>query len=142
MTRSLRARLFGIVCLSLIAMTFIAWLGISGMRDIRLRMDSTYTDEFIPTKLVADLNAAIVSWHRDLIRSFLSEPSANPEEYLPALSRERDLILEKFETMQGMSGLVPVERSLLAELGERLGLASSIWEDACARYRDGGFSKA
>jgi signal transduction histidine kinase len=142
MANSLRARLFGIVCLSLIAMTVIAWLGISGMRSIRSKMDNTYTNEFIPTKLIADLNAAIITWHRDLMRSFLSEEAVNPEEYVPALTKERDLIVEKLNTIQSMPGLGPDERSLLSGLKDRLHHASSIWEDACELYRNSGFSKA
>ena len=89
MSSSIRTKLTAILAFQFIALAVIGWQGTAGMQDVNETVKVTYFDEFVPARLIADANSALLGWNRAILNHILAENAEKTGEYERIVERER-----------------------------------------------------
>ena len=93
MRLSIRAKMVTSFVLILTFMAIVGWRGIVGMRDINQTLNSIYANDFLPARMIAEANAALISWNRATLHHVLAESIAKMDEYEQTMLEQESTLL-------------------------------------------------
>ncbi|MCJ7820604.1 MAG: MCP four helix bundle domain-containing protein, partial [Bacteroidales bacterium] len=97
-------------------MTIIGWQGIVGMHDIHEKLHFIYTDQYLPTRIIANTNIALISWNRAALNHVLAENRTEMEEYEQLMLKEKDFIIAQIDILLNMKNLSEEELEMISKL--------------------------
>ena len=116
MNITLRTKLVGSFTVILLALAIVAWRGITGMSDINEELISTNTEQFIPARMIANANIALIAWNRAALNHVLAENTQRTDEYERIMLDQKAALLERLHGLSDMENLSSRGQELLQEL--------------------------
>ncbi|MBC8320878.1 MAG: MCP four helix bundle domain-containing protein [Bacteroidetes bacterium] len=102
---TLRTKLIITIFLILGFTFFVGWRGIVGIHDINEDLNSIYTEQYLPTRIIANTNIALITWNRAVLNHVLSLSRANMEKYEQIMLTEGYFIKEQIKVLSNMKNL-------------------------------------
>jgi signal transduction histidine kinase len=117
---SIRTKLIAIFAFQFIALAVIGWQAAARMGEVNETVKVTYFDEFIPARLIADANSALLGWNRAILNHILAENAGKMGEYGRIIEREKDKLWQILRSLAAMRTLSSEEKGLITGIQEQL----------------------
>jgi signal transduction histidine kinase len=137
LSSSIRTKLTGILAFQFIALAVIGWQGAAGMKDLNETVKITYFNEFVPARLIADANSALLGWNRAILNHILAENTEKMDEYERIVDREKDTVCQILDSLVTMRNLSSEEKELIRRIQEQLQRAIPFEKNLLMLSREG-----
>jgi signal transduction histidine kinase len=134
---TIRLRLWAVLIFSMGSMIVIGWLGVTGMEDLKAALNALYVEEFVPTRVIAEANIALVTWNRSIYECTLAEDGQKLQDCEQATMKHKELLMEKLKYLSDMPNLTLEEKNMMQSLSEYLSQALLLWERITDCFRHG-----
>ena len=134
---SIRNKLIIGISFILITLAIVAWRGIVGMRDINQEIDAIQTDQFIPTRMIANANINLLAWNRATLNHVLAESIAKMDEFEQIMADQRVAMTERMEILSEMENLSSRGQEITLHIQNEFELAEPIRDQVVALSRSG-----
>ena len=102
---SIRTKLLFSFLFILILIGIVGWRGIAGMRHINQELNSIHDNQFIPARLIANANIALIAWNRATLNHVLAENKEKMNEYEQIMLDQRIAIVARLNELSRMKSL-------------------------------------
>ena len=142
MRLSVRAKLISGFTLILVIVAIAGWRGILGMRDINRELNSIYTDQFKPARLISNANIALIAWNRAVLNHVLAENTERMGKYEQIMLEQKIIVEEHLQKLSEWKYLSKRGKELVHELVKDFQLADPIRDRIVALSRGGKLKEA
>jgi CHASE3 domain sensor protein len=117
---SIRMRLVCMFAFSLIALATVGWYGLAGMQEMKSELTRTYNTDFVPMRIVAEANHALVVLHREMLGYLLEEDTSQMAAYRQTIFLQKNVLQDRLLKLSEIEGLTEKEVDLVRSLEQNL----------------------
>jgi len=137
MRLTIRKKIYSTLVIILLFISALGWRGIVGMRDINKALNSIYYEQFIPARMAASANIALISWNRAILNHVLADSDERKDEYKRIMLDQRIAVTGLLEELSKTKNLSEKGKKLVRELQEAFKQADPIRDRVVALSRAG-----
>ena len=137
MRLSVRTKLISGFIIVLMSTGIVGWRGIVGMRDINEELNEIKTEQFEPSRMIANANIALIAWNRATLNHVLAENIKKMDEYEGIMIEQKSFLIERLQQLSEIERLSKRGKELLRKLQRNLEQAEPIRDRVVTLSRKG-----
>lgn len=127
---------------SLVTLVVVGWLGINGMVIMKRSLNRTYNTDFVPMRLIAEANRAMIVLQREMLTHLLGKDVSEVSGYRSAVLVEKTILQGSLQQLSEINGLTEREIDLVRDLQKDLQETLPLSEDLIEKFKSGSRDEA